>query len=29
LKRLPSPDGHHLAFAQQTFETNAWLLEDF
>jgi eukaryotic-like serine/threonine-protein kinase len=26
---LPSPDGHHLAFAQQTFETNAWLLENF
>jgi Tol biopolymer transport system component len=25
----PSPDGHHLAFSQQTFETNAWLLENF
>jgi eukaryotic-like serine/threonine-protein kinase len=25
----PSPDGRHLAFSQQTFETNAWLLENF
>ena len=25
----PSPDGRHLAFGQQTFETNAWLLENF
>lgn len=25
----PSPDGHHLAFGQQTFESNAWLLENF
>jgi Tol biopolymer transport system component/predicted Ser/Thr protein kinase len=25
----PSPDGHHLAFSQQTFEANAWLLENF
>jgi serine/threonine protein kinase/Tol biopolymer transport system component len=24
-----SPDGHHLAFNQQTFENNAWLLENF
>jgi Tol biopolymer transport system component len=26
---VPSPDGMHLAFSQQTFEDNAWLLEDF
>ena len=26
---LPSPDGRHLAFSQQTWETNAWLLENF
>jgi Tol biopolymer transport system component len=25
----PSPDGRHLAFAQQTTESNAWLLENF
>jgi len=25
----PSPDGRFLAFSQQTFETNAWLLENF
>jgi serine/threonine protein kinase len=25
----PSPDGRHLAFAQQSFESNAWLLENF
>jgi Tol biopolymer transport system component len=25
----PSPDGRHLAFSQQTFENNAWLLENF
>ena len=24
-----SPDEKHLAFAQQSFETNVWLLEDF
>jgi serine/threonine protein kinase len=24
-----SPDGHRLAFSQQTFEENAWLLENF
>jgi len=26
---VPSPDGLHLAFSQQMFEDNAWLLEDF
>jgi serine/threonine protein kinase len=26
---IPSPDGRHLAFTQQTWETNAWLLENF
>ena len=26
---VPSPDGLHLAFTQQTFEDNAWLLENF
>ena len=26
---IPSPDGRHLAFSQQTFENNAWLLENF
>jgi eukaryotic-like serine/threonine-protein kinase len=26
---IPSPDGHHLAIGQRTFETNAWLLENF
>jgi serine/threonine protein kinase/Tol biopolymer transport system component len=25
----PSPDGHHLAFSQQTAESNVWLLENF
>jgi Tol biopolymer transport system component len=25
----PSPDGRYLAFSQQTWETNAWLLENF
>jgi Tol biopolymer transport system component len=25
----PSPDGRHLAFSQQTRESNAWLLENF
>jgi hypothetical protein len=25
----PSPDGHHLAFSQVTWESNAWLLENF
>jgi len=25
----PSPDGRHLAFTQQTWESNAWLLENF
>jgi Tol biopolymer transport system component len=25
----PSPDGRHLAFRQRTFESNAWLLENF
>ena len=25
----PSPDGRHLAFSQQTWESNAWLLENF
>ena len=25
----PSPDGRYLAYSQQTFETNAWLLENF
>jgi len=25
----PSPDGSHLAFSEQTFESNAWLLENF
>jgi Tol biopolymer transport system component len=26
---VPAPDGHRLAFAQQSFEGNAWLLENF
>ncbi len=26
---LPSPDSRYLAFTQQTWETNAWLLENF
>jgi len=26
---ISSPDGHHLAFSQQTFENNVWLLENF
>jgi Tol biopolymer transport system component len=26
---IPSPDGHHLAIGQRTWETNAWLLENF
>ena len=25
----PSPDGRHLAFGQQSFDSNAWLLENF
>jgi Tol biopolymer transport system component len=25
----PSPDGRHLAFSQQTRESNAWMLENF
>jgi Tol biopolymer transport system component/predicted Ser/Thr protein kinase len=25
----PSPDGYHLAFSQLTWESNAWLLENF
>jgi eukaryotic-like serine/threonine-protein kinase len=25
----PSPDGRHLAFGEQTFENNAWMLENF
>jgi len=25
----PSPDGRHLAYVQQTWESNAWLLENF
>jgi Tol biopolymer transport system component len=25
----PSPDGRHLAFSQLTWESNAWLLENF
>jgi hypothetical protein len=25
----PSPDGRRLAFSQQTFESNVWLLENF
>jgi len=25
----PSPDGRYLAFSQQTFESNVWLLENF
>ena len=25
----PSPDGRHLAFSQQTFEANVWLVENF
>jgi eukaryotic-like serine/threonine-protein kinase len=25
----PSPDGRHLAFTQQSWESNAWLLENF
>jgi Tol biopolymer transport system component len=25
----PSPDGRHLAFSQYTWESNAWLLENF
>jgi eukaryotic-like serine/threonine-protein kinase len=25
----PSPDGRYLAYSQQTFESNAWLLENF
>jgi Tol biopolymer transport system component len=24
-----SPDGHYLAFSQQTFQSNVWLLENF
>ena len=24
-----SPDGHHVAFSQLTFESNAWLIENF
>ena len=26
---IPSPDGRHLAFTQETKESNAWLLENF
>jgi Tol biopolymer transport system component len=26
---VPSPDGRHLAFHQLTFDSNAWLLENF
>jgi Tol biopolymer transport system component len=26
---LPSPDGRYLAFSQRTWESNAWLLENF
>jgi serine/threonine protein kinase len=26
---ISSPDGRHLAFSQQTFENNVWLLENF
>lgn len=26
---IPSPDGRHLVFTQQTWESNAWLLENF
>ncbi len=26
---FPSPDGRHLAFSQYTWESNAWLLENF
>jgi eukaryotic-like serine/threonine-protein kinase len=26
---VPSPDGRRLAFSQQTFQANAWLLENF
>lgn len=25
----PAPDGRRLAFAQQSFQSNAWLVEDF
>jgi Tol biopolymer transport system component len=25
---VPSPDGRYLAFRQQTFENNVWLLEN-
>ena len=25
----PSPDGRYVAFSQQTFESNVWLLENF
>jgi hypothetical protein len=24
-----SPDGHYLAFGQQSWDTNAWLVENF
>ena len=26
---IPSPDGRHLAFTQQTFDDNVWMLENF
>jgi Tol biopolymer transport system component len=26
---ISSPDGHHLAFTQQTFENNVWPLRNF
>jgi hypothetical protein len=26
---VSSPDGHHLAYALQTFEDNVWLLDNF
>ena len=28
-RATPAPDGHRLAFAQQSFQYNAWLLENF
>jgi hypothetical protein len=26
---LPSPDGRYLAFSQQTFDYNVWLVKNF
>jgi Tol biopolymer transport system component len=26
---ISSPDGRHLAFTEQTFQANVWLLENF